>query len=305
MSIMSEEIYHLSSVSQLRNWLGLEHPKHPLLTYINAVDLSIPPEAVGKKLISDFYTISLKDKSCGMDYGRQSFDFQEGVMVFTGPGQVTRMTNSLERGAIEGWMLYIHPDFIKGSHLDGRMSEFHFFDYEVFEALHLSREEEILVGGIAEQIRNEYEQRIDGHSRRVILSSLELLLNYSLRFYDRQFSTRHLQGSTVASRFRLELKSYFDRGEAEINGLPSIAFFAEKAHLSAHYFSDVLKKETGRSAKDHINDFVVDRAKNLLLASNKNVSEIAYDLGFNYPHYFTRFFKSKTGMTPVDYRNKN
>lgn len=302
---MSKDIIRISSLTQLHDALGLPKPKHPLISLMDAGDFHVPREMVGTKVISDFYMISLKDKSCGMDYGRNTFDFQEGVMAFTAPGQVSGINEEVRPGDIKGWMLYFHPELIKGTHLAEAMDDFQFFNYEVYEALHLSESEEETVFECVKNIKAEYEQRIDNHSQRVIISSLELLLNYSRRFYERQFNTRTSQNIGVVAQFEKDLNTYFENDEQLKNGLPSIKHFSEKAHLSQHYFSDLLKKETGRTAKDHINDFVIEKAKNVLLGSDQNVSEIAYDLGFNYPHYFTRLFKTKTGMTPVEYRQLN
>lgn len=298
-------IYKVKSISQLHTLLGFAKPKHPLISLIDASKIQVTEEEVGSKVIHDFYMISLKDKSCGVEYGRNSFDFDEGVMVFSAPGQTYSPTKAIQKGDIEGWMLYFHPDLIRNTHLAEHIDDYSFFNYDVYEALHLSEEEEDTMNNCVTNIKSEYEQRIDNHSQRVIVSNLELLLNYCLRFYERQFNTRTSQNKDIVSQFEKELKTYFNKELQLEKGLPSIQFFAEKAHLSQHYFSDLLKKETGRTPKDHINDFVVEKAKNLLLGSENSISEIAYDLGFNYPHYFTRLFKSKTGYTPLEYRSLN
>ena len=171
--------------------------------------------------------------------------------------------------------------------------------------MHLSEEEEKTVNDTVKNIQTEYTQRIDRHSQRVITSNIELLLNYCLRFYERQFNTRTTQSKDTVSQFKQSLKDYFRTEKHLESGLPTIRYFANQVHLSQHYFSDLLKKETGRTPKDHINDFVIEQAKNMILGSKQSISEIAYGLGFNYPHYFTRLFKSKTGYTPVEYRNLN
>ncbi|MEL6635676.1 MAG: helix-turn-helix transcriptional regulator [Bacteroidota bacterium] len=298
-------MHRIDSISDLHAKLGLPKPKHPLISWMDARHMHIPAELVGSKITEEFYMIAMKDKSCGADYGRHSFDFQEGIMVFSEPGQVYTIRQPVQRGDVRGWMLYFHPDLIRTTHLEQQMADYSFFNYEVFEALHLSEGEEQRVNDCVASIQAEYEQRIDRHSRRVIVSNLELLLNYCLRFYERQFHTRSSQSRDTVSQFEKELKRYFqDQRYLEL-GLPTIQYFAEKAHLSQHYFSDLLKKETGRSPKDHINYYLVERAKSLLLGSEQSVSEIAYDLGFNYPHYFARVFKSKTGLSPVQYRNQN
>lgn len=297
--------FKVKTISQLHTILGFQKPKHPLISLIDASKIEISEESIGTKLVYDFYMISLKDKSCGVEYGRNSFDFDEGLMVFSAPGQIYTPTKAIKKGEIQGWMLYFHPDLIRNTNLGKQIDDYSFFNYDVVEALHLSEDEEMTMNDTIANIRNEYEQRIDNHSQRVIVSNLELLLNYCLRFYERQFNTRTNQNKDVITQFESELKEYFKEEKHLDLGLPDIQYFADVAHLSQHYFSDLLKKETGRTPKDHINDFVIEKAKNLLLGTEQSVSEIAYDLGFNYPHYFSRLFKSKTGQTPVEYRNLN
>lgn len=302
---MSTNILRIKSISQLHTLLGFEKPKHPHISLIDAAKLDISEKDVGIKVVYDFYMISLKDGSCGVEYGRNSFDFEEGVMTFSAPGQTYTPTKGIQQGDITGWMLFFHPDLIRNTNLGSQMDDYSFFNYDVYEALHLSEDEETTMHNCVANIQAEYSQRIDNHSQRVIVSNIELLLNYCLRFYERQFNTRTNKSKDIVSQFEQELKNYFNQSLHIENGLPTIQFFADKAHLSQHYFSDLLKKETGRSPKDHINHFVVEKAKTLLLSSDSSISEIAYDLGFNYPHYFTRLFKSKTGQTPVEYRNVN
>ena len=302
---MSEELIRITSISDLHQKLGLEKPCHPLISVVDVSRLSATEAEVGIKIQYDLYVITLKDKSCGGEYGRNSFDFDEGVMAFMAPGQTYVQTSPFDKGEVSGWMLFFHPDLIRPSHLGQHMDEYSFFEYDVYEALHLSDAEEKIVNEVVANIKAEYEQRIDNHSQRVIASNLELLLNYCLRYYERQFNTRTSQSQGVAATFEQELKTYFHQGIHVDQGLPSISYFSDKANLSQHYFSDLIKKETERSPKDHINDFVIERAKDLLLGTQKSVSEIAYDLGFNYPHYFTRIFKNKTGHSPVEYQSLN
>ena len=223
-------------------------------------------------------------------------------MVFSAPGQVYTKTKEIKAGDIQGWMLYFHPDLIRNTHLNDIIDDYSFFNYDVYEALHLSEDEERVINDCIDNIKNEYEQRIDNLSQRVIVSNLELLLNYSLRFYERQFNTRTNQSKDVVTQFKRELKNYYRESKAIEFGVPAIERFADSANLSQHYFSDLIKKETGRSPKDHIHDYVVEQAKNMLMGTEQSISEIAYGLGFNYPHYFTRLFKSKTGKTPAQYR---
>ena len=297
--------YKVESISELHQLLGMPKPKHPLISVIDASKIEVTEQEVNSKVIYGFFMISLKDKSCGVEYGRNSFDFDEGVMVFSSPGQVYSPTKPISKNEIQGWMLFFHPDLIRNTNLGNQMEDYGFFNYDVIEALHLSDDEETIINDTVSNIQAEYEQRIDNLSQRVITTNLELLLNYSLRFYERQFNTRTNQSKDIISQFERELIKYFKTEQHLDTGLPSIQYFSDLAHLSQHYFSDLIKKETGRKPKDHINDFVIEKAKNLLLGTENSVSEIAYDLGFNYPHYFTRLFKSKTGHTPVEYRNLN
>ena len=179
---MSDNILHFSSISQLRAKLGMEPPRHPLIAIQDAADLGVPAEGVGKKYTYDFYMISLKDKSCGVEYGRNTFDFEEGVMIFTAPGQIYTPTRPIKKGEINGWILYFHPDLIRNTHLGTEIEKHSFFNYDVYEALHLSADEEQTVLATVKNIEDEYQQRIDNHSQRVIVSNLELLLTYCQRF---------------------------------------------------------------------------------------------------------------------------
>jgi len=302
---MKNKIIHIQSISQLHESFGFEKPKHPLITLINPEKLEVPSSKIGTKVVSDLYMIALKDKDCGVEYGRNHFDFAEGVMVFSAPKQVSTVVKEMKIGDVKGWMLYFHPDLIRNSHLGEIIDDFSFFNYDVYEALHLSNDEENLVHEMINNIQKEFSQRIDNHTQRVITSNLELLLNLCLRFYERQFHTRSAQNQDIFSIFEKSLKEYFQSNKQLIDSIPSVEYFASKVNLSSHYFSDLLKKETGRSAKDHINGYIIELAKNQLAGTNKTVSEIAYDLGFNYPHYFTRLFKNKTGYTPSEYKHLN
>jgi YesN/AraC family two-component response regulator len=225
-------------------------------------------------------------------------------LIFTAPHQVMGTSGEVDPND-NGWMLFFHPDLIRKSHLGQHIDEYTFFSYEANEALHLSDEEEETLEQVISKIQKEYTERIDDFSQRVMVSSLELLLNYCSRFYQRQFNTRTNQSSDVVNQVDGYIKKYFDDQLQLTEGLPSVQYFAEKVNLSANYLSDLLRKETGRALKDHINDFLIDKAKTILLNSNLSVSEIAYDLGFNYPHYFSRLFKAKTGVSPQGYRNLN
>lgn len=303
--ITMTEIVRIKSITQLHDALGFEKPTHPLITIIDISKWEIGEEWVGVKATTDFYCIAMKDASCGLEYGRNSYDFEEGVLMFTAPNQVLLTTKQQALGERKGWMLFFHPDLIRNTTLGHNIDNYHFFSYDVHEALHLSNAEQDTITESVGFIQEEIRQRIDNHSIRVAVSLLEVLLNYSLRFYERQFNTRDAQNKDVVTQFETLLKEYFTEGKFTETGMPTIDYFAGHIHLSPSYLSDLLKKETGFTAKDHINNFIVEKAKSMLLSEKDSISSIAYKLGFNYPHYFARLFKAKTGMSPQDYRRAN
>jgi len=302
---MSEPIIHSKSIAEIRAFFGLDKPTHPLITILDTEKLAYGEETVGNRFSSDLFCIALKDSSCGIDYGRNSYDFDDGVLIFTAPKQVITVKKPQALKEVKGWMLYFHPDLIRNTTVSSKIDSYNFFNYEVNEALHLSENEQNTLNQIVQLIQDEIKERIDNHSQQVLVTNIELLLNYSKRFYERQFNTRAASNSDVVSIVEALLKNYYSENQLIEKGHPSIQYLADKCHLSASYLSDLLTKETGRSAKDHINDFLVDKAKHLLLCSTDSISGIAYTLGFNYPHYFGRLFKQKTGKTPQEYRQLN
>jgi AraC-like DNA-binding protein len=302
---MSEEILRIKSISELHRMLGFEKPKHPLISVIEVPKLKISKEMLHVKTAVNLYYIGMKSADCGVQYGRHHYDFEEGVLAFHAPNQVFSATSEKEFDKESGFMLFFHPDLIRTTPLGENIDNYSFFSYDVHEALHLSDKEKETINDCVKKIKEEYNERIDNHSQRVIVSTLELFLNYCLRFYERQFNTRTVQNKDIVTRVEQLLKDYYKSGQLTEYGPPSLQYMADKVNLSQNYLSDLLKKETGTSAKDHINEFLVNKAKNLLLSSEDSVSEIAYDLGFNYPHYFSRLFKNKTGLTPQKYRELN
>lgn len=299
---MSEDIIRINSITQLHELLDYDKPKHPLISVIDVSKIKITEEMVNVKMVGNLYYIALKNSDCGMQYGRNQYDFEEGVLAFSAPNQVILAKSVQEFDEEAGWMLFFHPDLIRNTPLGEHIENYNFFSYEIYEALHLSDTEKETLNACVNMIQEEYNQRIDNHSQRVLVSSIELLLNFCSRFYERQFNTRTAENKDIVSQVERILKEYYKSGELAELGPPSLQYIADKVKLSANYLSDLLKKETGRSAKDHVNDFLVNKAKNLLLSTEDSVSEIAYELGFNYPHYFSRMFKSKTGLTPQKYR---
>lgn len=302
---MSEEILKVKSIAELHQLLELPKSTHPLISIIDVSKLEIKEEWIGQKLTSDLYTIGLKDKSCGLSYGRNHYDFAEGVLIFTAPNQVMSVDKAQAFNEMQGWMIQFHPDLIRNTTLGSSIDDYTFFSYDVHEALHLSDIEQKILTECVSMMQHEISERIDNHSQRVIISSIELLLNYSLRYYERQFNTRTSHNKDIVAQVEGLMKAYYKAGNFTKLGVPSVTYFADQIALSGNYLSDLLKKETGYSAKDHINNFIVDKAKTLLLSSSDTISGVAYTLGFNYPHYSSRLFKSKTGLTPQKYRQIN
>lgn len=300
-----EQIIKVNSIEQTHEILNLGKPKHPLITVINVSDLEIPQEMVGVKVITNMYCIALKDEHCGMEYGWNSYDFENGTLLFTAPYQAFSATKTLSKNEEEGWMLFFHPDFLKKSFLAKKIVQYNFFEYQANEALHLSKSERNILTNIISNIREEYIENTDSQSQSIIISNLELLLNYSLRFYERQFINRSVDNQDIVAKFEMILNTFLAENLLSKNGIPTIHHFAEKMNVSSNYLSDLVRKVTGISAKNHINNLVLRKAKEMLLDGNNSVSEIAYSLGFNYPHYFTRFFKLNIGITPSNYRKIN
>lgn len=300
-----EPIIEVKTISDLNRMLGQEEPKHPLIGTIDFSKLRLL-EQQNVRFTTGFYTVMLKNLCPGaLRYGRNYYDFQEGTLFFLGPNQVVALEDPDETQDVYGWGLVFHPELIRGTSLAPKMKDYHFFSYNVYEALHLSEKEKQKLTEIVEDIEAELEQNIDRHSKSVIVSSLELLLNYCNRYYDRQFITRTETNKDIISEFEGILQEYFSSEELSTLGFPSVKYFAEKLHLSPNYLSDLLKKETGKNGTEHLQLFVTELAKDKLLGSTVPVSEIAYDLGFEYPQYFSKMFKKNTGMTPAEFRNLN
>ncbi len=301
---MSDEYFKLNTITEMHEAYGLKKPKNPLISILNMEDYMVKEEWLNLKYINSFYYISLKDSSCGLDYGRNTYDFEEGVMSFMAPGQVYSVTSKPKK-KIKGWILFFHPELIRNTFLGTVMNQYNFFSYDVHEALHLSELEQNTISDCIKVINDEIHERIDKHSNRVIVSSLELLLNLSTRFYERQFNTRSSTNKDILSIVENSLKEFYSSENYKRVGLPTVGYLAKKVNLSSGYLSDLLRNETGKSAKEHINLFLVEKAKIILLNSKLTVSEIAYDLGFEYSQHFSKMFKIKTGMSPGKYRNLN
>ena len=301
------EILNIESIDSFHKILGLTPPDHPLISIIS------DKESLGRadfdealfnvRFSTKMYAIMYKDNISGsLSYGRNTYDFQDGTLIFVQPGQVLRTPFKSEVMGKRGWTLLFHPDLLHNSNLATKMNTYNFFSYESNEALHLSNKEKVFVAGVIEQIKGEIAQNIDQHSQKLIVSNLELFLNYALRFYDRQFFTRTKVNSDYVTSFEKALNQYFENGQAKINGIPTAVYFGEQLNLSPNYLSDLLKRETGKGIKEYTDEYLIAKAKILLLNSSISVSELAYELGFDYPQSFTRLFRKKTGHSPKDFR---
>ncbi len=296
------EIKKIQSVDEYSKLRGAEtlHPLINILDYANLEFLEPGSYNFG------FYCIFLKETKCGdLRYGKEPYDYQEESLVFVAPGQILTVEKYLPGTRPKGKVLIFHPDFLRGTVLKNIMNDYSFFSYSSNEALHLSKKERKMVVNVLETIKDELQQNLDKHSKTLVISHLIVLLNYSTRFYDRQFITREHVNKGILERFESILNSYFTSEKPQEKGLPTVSYCAEELHLSANYFGDLIKKETGISALEYIQTKVIDVAKERIFDIDKSISEIAYELGFKYPAHFTRLFKQKTGTTPVEYRSLN
>ena len=276
---------------------------HPL---VSVVDLSKASPRQGSRMYFGFYTIFLKEVKCGdLIYGRQTYDYQEGTLVFLAPGQVAGINSNGETYQPKGYALVFHPDLILGSSVNRHIQDYTFFGYQSNEALHLSERERKIVIDCFSKIQYELEHPVDKHSKRLIVSSIEMFLNYCIRFYDRQFITRDNAHAGILEKFENFLNGYFHTDKPQISGLPSVASCASELNLSPNYFGDLIKKETGKSAQEFIQSKIIDVAKEKIFDGNKSVNEVAYELGFKYPQHFSRLFKQRVGVTPSEYRTLN
>ncbi len=297
-----ETIIKIESVAQFNTERG-QKTMHPLVSVLNQ-SLSTPVKEA--RYISDVYIIFLKDEKCGeMKYGRNHYDYQDGTLLFISPGQVFGFEENGKMLQPTGWALLFHPDLIRGTHLGRHIKGYSFFSYAANEALHLSDRERGIVLECFNKIRYELEQYIDKHSKTLIVSNIELFLNYCVRFYDRQFITRDNIHKDALVSFEELLDEYFQSDKPQVSGLPSVSYCANELHLSANYFGDLVKKETGKSPQELIQAKVIDIAKEKVLDTRKSISEVAYEIGFKHPPHFTRLFKQHVGQSPNEYRSLN
>jgi len=297
-----DEIIKQESVSQFNNLRGQE-TLHPLVSILDQSKSKPVPAA---RFYSGLYIIFLKDIKCGeISYGRNNYDYQEGTLVSISPGQVWGTEEKMRTIQPKGWALAFHPDLIHGTSLGKNIRDYNFFSYDVNEALHLSERERQIIVESFNKILYELEHAIDKHSKTLIVSNIELFLNYCVRFYDRQFITRDNIHKDVLVRFEAILDDYFQSDKPHTLGLPSVKYCAAKLFLSANYLGDLIKKETGKSAQEQIQLKLMDIAKEKMFDKSKSIGEISYDLGFKHPGHFSRMFKNETGHTPNEFRSIN
>ena len=301
-----KELIHLQTITDLHRLFNLGISYNPLVTVL---DFSKVTEQVeqNSKITTDFYSIMFKNYcKNNIKYGRKEIDFQDGNLICISPNQTIEIDSEIvEREDKMGWGLFFHPDLIRSTTLNEKIRSYSFFNYEASEALHLSDKEKNILFECIQKIEIELQENIDIHSLQIIVSTIELLLSYCQRFYGRQMITRSQTNKSIVSQIENILTQYFSDIKIKEQGLPSVKYLADKVHLSPSYLSDLLKKETGKNTQEHIHFYLIEEAKNLLLNTEKNINEIAYNLGFEYPQYFNKLFKKKIGKTPKEYRNLN
>ena len=296
------EIIRIDTIEEYLEHFGCPAAHHPLMSICCLSDVKdyVP---IGKPVQLNLYTITMKDRAqCTSKYGWRDYDFKKGLINFFAPGQIHLFDEETKQSALWGWMLTFHPDFIRKYPLGARIAKLKFFSYETNEALHMSDAERQLLEGIMQGIRNEYKLSIDEHSQDIIVSQLDVLLNYAERFYARQFRTRSSVDTDVLTRFHSILRKHFEEDNDKLIAANDVA---TELSMSTSYLSDLLRNLTGQNTQQHIHAHLIEKAKSLLTTTTFSVSEIAYSLGFEYPQYFSRLFKSKTGQTPVEFRNIN
>ncbi|WP_299289266.1 AraC family transcriptional regulator [uncultured Mucilaginibacter sp.] len=295
--------YAINSVSELHRILALPKPEHPLVSVINLDEIQCFADESLKSVVFNFYSVCIKKDFKGkLKYGQNYYDFDEGVLTFFSPGQVisTELTDDLK---LSGFWLIIHPDFIQNYPLAKTIKNYGYFSYAVNEALFLSEKEETMIASIMKNIEQEYYANIDYYSQDVMVSHIELLLNYANRFYNRQFITRKNASNDLLVKLENLLSDYFANGKVRELGLPTVHFVSESLNVSPNYLSDLLRMLTGQSTQQHIHNKVIEKAKEVLTTTSLSVSEIAYQLGFERPQSFNKLFKSKVNVSPLAFKH--
>lgn len=294
------KLFRIKSITEIHRLMGLPKPHHPL---IGIFDFSlINKDTDTDAVIFDLYVITLKRGCDKLIYGQQQYDFDEGLMAFLAPGQILRGEKGGVPKNLEGWMLFIHPDFLWNTALAGKIKKYEYFDYAVNEALFLSDKEEKVINGIVENIKNEYHANLDKFSQDIIISHLETLLNYAERFYQRQFITRKKTNHQVLDKLESLLSRHFSNDELATKGLPSVNDIASELNISPKYLSDLVKQLTGQTTQQHIHNKLIERAKEKLSTTSLSVSQIAFELGFEHSQSFSKLFKAKTNLSPGEFR---
>ncbi|MBO6495954.1 MAG: helix-turn-helix transcriptional regulator [Roseivirga sp.] len=297
-------MHRIKSISDYHRLAGLPKPKHPLVSLVDYSQVNYQTENDEISMVSPYYSIAMKHGVQGkMKYGHQPYDFDEGLMSFVSPGQVISVKANYENGSKpSGWLLFIHPDFLWNTALAKKIKQYEFFGYKVNEALFLSNKEEQSMIGILKSIEEEYHSNIDRFSQNIIISHIEVLLNYADRFYQRQFITRQISNHAVLTKVEDWLNDYFQQKNIQNEGLPSVHQLAEAINMSPNYLSSLLKAQTGQNTQQHIQTKLIEAAKERLSTSQLSISEIAYELGFEHSQSFSRFFKKKVNLSPSDFR---
>jgi AraC-like DNA-binding protein len=299
---MENQVIQIKTISELHEAFGLSKPKHPLVSIVRHADMKLQNDFTNQRFCFDMFMIVLKgNQKATLKYGRNKYDFQEGTMVFLSPNQIISTDSTDFSDSQEEWTILLHSDFISKNNLYDLFDKTHFFSYDSHEALHLSDDEKMALSNIVQRIESEYHQNIDKHTDNIIAVNTETLIKYCQRFYDRQFITRQYINKDLLSKFENYLGEFFKK----VNRIPTVIECGEALNLSAYYLSDLLKVETGKTTKEHIDLHLINKAKNLLINSEKSVSEIAYELGFDYPNHFSKLFKSKIGLSPSEFRHLN
>lgn len=299
----SKQPRRFKTITEFHNFRGLSKPDHPLLSVIDLDTIKHMP-ANDPALVFDFYSISLKKNfNAEVKYGQQQYDFDAGIMFFMSPGQVIKI--SVDKDTVlqqSGWTLLVHPDFLWNTALSKAIKQYEYFDYAVHEALFVSDKEEIIIAGIMKIIQQEYHSNIDKFSQGIIIAQLEVLLNYADRFYNRQFITRKIINHSILARFEEKLSEYFSGDMLLQKGIPQVSSIANDLNVSPNYLGGLLKVLTGKSTQQHVQDKLIEKAKEQLSTTNLTVSEIAYALGFEHPQSFSKLFKTKTSFSPLQFR---
>jgi AraC-like DNA-binding protein len=297
-------IKRIKTITEFHRSRGLSAPEHPLISVVNYNDIQLTSGQINQNWVFDFYLIALKRNIGGnIKYGQQDYDFDEGVMFFMSPGQVFSIIRDAGTSAERsGWMLLIHPDFIWNTPLGKTIKNYEYFGYAIHEALFVSKKEEQILLHIINEISQEYQANLDKYSQNIIISQIETLLNYSERFYNRQFLTRKKAGHKLLEKMEQLLETYLSQEDLIQKGVPTVTYLADHLHVSPKYLSGLLKALTGLSAQQHIHEKLIEKAKARLSTTDDSISEIAYELGFEHPQSFSKFFKQKAQVSPLAFR---